>query len=126
MDKNNLLSKLKFYEANAKSAKKKSINPDSSFSTLTDEEILLVLAHRAKKLRIQNGVKQSEFSKSARLSSTTTYSNFEQSGKVSLLNFIKIVRTFGRMKEFESLLKYDLSSIIDGVANGEKVKKRVR
>jgi len=44
-----------------------------SISTLRDEEISLVLAHRAKKLRIENNLKQSEFSKGARLSSPTTY-----------------------------------------------------
>ena len=48
----NLLSKLKSFEQDAKSVKKKNVNIDASFFTLTDEEILLVLAHRAKKLRI--------------------------------------------------------------------------
>jgi len=58
MNSTKLLSKLKSLEQNAKIVKKKSINVDASFSTLTDEEISLVLAHRAKKLRIQNNLKQ--------------------------------------------------------------------
>jgi len=126
MDKSNLLSKLKSLEQNAKKIKKKNINIYASFSTLTDEEISLVLAHRAKKLRIENSLKQSEFSKSASLSSTTTYSNFEQTGKASLINFIKIVRTFGRIQELENLLKSDISTVIDNANSVKKLKKRVR
>ena len=126
MDSNNLLSKLKSYEQEAKSTKKKNINTEASFSTLTDEEISLVLAHRAKKLRIENNLKQKEFSKSANLSSPTTYSNFEQTGKVSLINFIRIVRNFGKTAELEGLLKGNISSVIDNAQNINKPKKRVR
>lgn len=126
MDKNNLLSKLKSFEKDAKTVKKKNININASFSTLTDEEISLVLAHRAKELRIENNLKQSEFSKGAQLSSPTTYSNFEQTGKASLINFIKIVRNFGRMEELENLLKSNISSVIDNAQNTKKPKKRVR
>lgn len=126
MDSNNLLTKLKSFEQDAKNTKKKNINIDASFSTLTDEEISLVLAHRAKRLRLENNIKQSEFNKSADLSSATTYSNFEQTGKASLMNFIKIVRNFGRMKELENLLKSDISSVIDNAQNSNKAKKRVR
>ncbi len=126
MDSNNLLTKLKSFEQNAKTTKKKNINIDATFSTLTDEEISLVLAHRAKKLRIENSLKQSEFSKSANLSSPTTYSNFEQTGKASLINFIKIVRNFGRTSELENLLRSDISSVIDNAQNSNKAKKRVR
>ena len=126
MDNSNLLSKLKAFEQDAKTTKKKNINIDATFSTLTDEEISLVLAHRAKKLRIENNLKQSEFSKSANLSSPTTYSNFEQTGKASLINFIKIVRNFGRMEELENLLKSDILSVIANAQNSNKVKKRVR
>ena len=126
MSNSKLLSKLKAFEQDAKTTKKKNINIDATFSTLTDEEISLVLAHRAKKLRIENNLKQSEFSKGANLSSPTTYSNFEQTGKASLINFIKIVRNFGRMEELESLLKSNVSSIIDNAQNQKKSKKRVR
>lgn len=126
MDENNLLGKLKAYEKDAKKSNKKNINIDASFMTLTDEEIALVLAHRAKRLRIENNFKQSEFSKAANLSSPTTYSNFEQTGKVSLLNFIKIVRSFGRSEELELLLKSNISFIIDSAQNSNGLKQRVR
>ena len=110
----------------AKKSKKKNININASFATLTDEEIALVLAHRAKRLRVENSLKQSEFSKAANLSSPTTYSNFEQTGKVSLINFIKIVRNFGRSEELELLLKSNISSIIDSAQSLKGLKKRVR
>jgi len=121
----NLLSKLKRYEKDAKLVKKSNIDINSTFSTLTDEEVLLVLAHRAKKLRIANNLKQKEFSENAQLSSPTTYSNFEQTGKVSLLNFIKILRAFGRVSELEVLLKSTLSSKIDAISGIQKEKKRI-
>lgn len=126
MQGNKLLSKLKSFEQEAKTTKKKNINSDASFATLTDEEISLVLAHRAKKLRVENKLKQSEFSKGAELSSTTTYSNFEQTGKVSLINFIKIIRNFGRIQDLENLLKSDISTIINNAQNRIKPKQRVR
>ena len=126
MDGSNLLTKLKSFEQDAKTTKKENININAKFSTLTDEEISLVLAHRSKKLRIENNLKQSEFSKRASLSSPTTYSNFEQTGRVSLINFIKIVRTFGRIQELENLLKSDISSVIESVNSVKKLKKRVR
>ncbi|WP_457745541.1 hypothetical protein [Sulfurimonas sp.] len=123
---NNLLSKLKSLQKSAQSTKKKNINAEASFSTLTDEEILLVLAHRAKKLRIANNLKQKEFSENAALSSATTYSNFEQTGKISLLNFIKVMRAFGRVSELEELLKSDIASLIEHAKSRKKEKKRVR
>ncbi|MDQ7043909.1 MAG: hypothetical protein Q9M40_12630 [Sulfurimonas sp.] len=126
MDKSKLLSKLKSFEQDAKTTRKRNINIDATFCTLTDEEISLVLAHRAKRLRLENNIKQQEFSKSAKLSSATTYSNFEQTGKVSLINFIKIVKNFGRVQELESLLKSDIASVINNAQNPKKSKKRVR
>ncbi len=121
-----LLDSLKSIEKKVKDSKRQNINIDSSFNVLTDEEILLVLAHRAKKLRVSENIKQSTFSKKAQLSSPSTYSNFEQTGKVSLLNFIKIVRAFGRLSEVESLLKGSLSKKIDSFENKKSDRKRVR
>ena len=123
---NTLFSKLKKYEKEAKLEKKQNINTEASFSILTDEEILLVLAHRSKKLRIANNIKQKQFSENAHLSSPTTYSNFEQTGKVSLINFIKIMRSFGRLHELESLLKSNLSSKINSLEKKTQERKRVR
>jgi hypothetical protein len=109
-----------------KKKKNTTINNDSSFSILTDDEIALVLAYRAKQLRIQNNMKQKDFSTQANLSSSTTYSNFEQTGKSSLLNFIKIVRAFGRINELESLLKLSVGDKIERMQKSSEIKQRVR
>ena len=110
----------------AKKAQRERISTEANFSLLTDEEIALVLAHRCKKLRIANNQKQRDFSKSANLSSSTTYSNFEQTGKISLLNFIKVFRAFGRVSEIDNLLKTTIKDRIDGVKYPQKEKKRIR
>ncbi|MDF1882983.1 hypothetical protein JHD49_03440 [Sulfurimonas sp. SAG-AH-194-C21] len=77
-------------------------------------------------LQIANNQKQKEFSISANLSSATTYSNFEQTGKISLLNFIKVFRAFGRIAELDNLLKTTIADRIDSVKNSKKEKKRIR
>jgi len=116
-----LLEKLK---QSAKSIKiKDKLNTNSNFNTLTDEEIALVLALRAKKLRVTQNKKQKEFSEESNLSSVTSYSNFEQKGTISLLNFIKIMRNFGRMNELENLLK---STVLQNIEEFENTKMRVR
>lgn len=118
----NLLDKMKEIAKKSKKSLKAKLNPNSPFNTLSDEEILLVLSLRAKKLRIHQNTKQKEFSKKANLSSSSTYSNFEQTGFISLLNFVKIVRTFGRLDELENLLNLTIS---DKIEETKTAKKRV-
>jgi len=118
-----LLEKLKQIQKKIEKSVKKKLNPNSSFATLTDSEIALVLAYRAKNLRISQKIKQSDFSATANLSSTSTYANFEQKGTVSLINFIKIMRNFGRLHELEGLIKPTLSEKIEGIE--EDLRNRV-
>lgn len=101
---NDLLKKLQESKIKAKQRLKNKLNPNSAFGTLTDEEIAMVLALRAKSLRLSQNKKQSDFAKEAELSSPTTYSNYEQKGTISMINFIKVMRTFGRLEELEKLL----------------------
>ncbi|WP_457745156.1 hypothetical protein [Sulfurimonas sp.] len=126
MANNTLLSKLESFAKDAKKTQRENISTEANFSLLTDEEIALVLAHRAKKIRIENNQKQKEFSASANLSSSTTYSNFEQTGRISLLNFIKVFRAFGRLGELDNLLKTTIADKIDSASNPQKEKKRIR
>lgn len=117
-----LLRKLQKAQKNIKKDRKENIN--SSFGTLTDEEIALVLSLRAKELRISQNKKQVEFSNEANLSSPTTYSNFEQKGNISMLNFIKVIRNFGRLDELEKLLLPTPKEMIEKFEKSDK--KRVR
>lgn len=115
-----LLKKLQDAQKTSKKDLKKSINTNSAFGTLTDDEISYVLALRAKKARISSNQTQSEFSKKAKLSSATTYSNFEQNGRISLINFIKVMRSFGRLDELESLLNETVKEKINKFDTKEK------
>ncbi len=101
---NELLKKLQLSQAKVKKKLKSKLNPNSAFGTLTDDEIAMVLAIRAKELRLSQNKKQSDFAKEAQLSSPTTYSNYEQKGAISMINFIKVMRAFGRVEELEKLL----------------------
>ena len=121
---NKLLEKLQKTQKDIINSVKIKLNLNSPFSTLTDAEIALVLAYRAKNLRIAQNTKQSTFSRTAKLSSVSTYANFEQKGTVSLVNFIKIMRNFGRLNELETLLKPTVSETIE--AFDKESKKRVR
>ena len=100
---------------------------NKSFALLSEDEMALVLAHRAKRLRLQKNIKQKELGKMANLSSATTYSNFEQTGKISLINFLKVLRALGRIPEAEELLKLSLSDTINTYEDETLIsKKRVR
>jgi len=119
-----LLKKLQESQKKVSNSLKQKLNINSSFGTLTDEEIALVLSLRAKELRVIQNKKQIEFSNEANLSSPTTYSNFEQKGNISMLNFIKIMRAFGRVEELEKLLLPTPRDMIEKLE--KKSKKRVR
>jgi hypothetical protein len=99
----NLLNKLQQSQKKIKKDLKQNLNINSSFGTLTDEEIALVLALRSKNMRKLQKLKQKDFANQINLSSPTTYSNFEQKGTISLLNFIKVIRGFGKLNELEQL-----------------------
>lgn len=112
---NDLLKKLQASSAKVKKKLKNKLSPNSVFGTLTDEEIAMVLALRAKNLRLSQNKKQSDFAKEAQLSSATTYSNYEQKGTISMINFIKVMRTFGRLEELEKLLLPTTKEKIDKI-----------
>ena len=121
---NNLLDKLKQSQKKIKKDIKQNLNISSSFGTLTDEEIAMVLALRAKNTRINQNIKQKEFAKQINLSSSTTYSNFEQKGTISLLNFIKVIRGFGKLNELENLLNLSIDDKIKEFK--QNIKSRVK
>ncbi len=119
---NELLKKLQDSQIKIKQKLKNNLNINSAFGTLTDEEIAIVLALRAKKLRLLQNKKQSDFAKEAELSSPTTYSNYEQKGTISMINFIKVMRTFGRLEELEKFLLPTIKDKIEKIER-QRVKK---
>lgn len=118
---NSLLTKLQNAQKKVKKKLKNKLSPNNAFGTLTDNEIAIVLALRAKELRLSQNKKQSDFAKEAGLSSPTTYSNYEQKGAISMINFIKVMRAFGRLEELEKLLHLTTKEKIEKIE-----KKRVK
>lgn len=102
------------------------LNQEKSFVLLSNEEVSLVFAHRAKALRIQLDKKQTDIAKVANLTKDI-YPKFEQSGKVTLVNFIKIMRGLGRLGDLENILKRTLEQTVDIYKDKHALtKKRVR
>lgn len=126
----NIFEQLEKGKEALKADRKKKITDDvqnKSFVLLSEDEIALVLAHRAKRLRLKQNIKQKELGAKANLSSATTYSNFEQTGKISLINFLKVIRALGRITEMENILKLTISDEIEGFEDDKLLKrKRVR
>ncbi|MDX4067478.1 hypothetical protein Q6A87_06400 [Aliarcobacter skirrowii] len=60
---NELLKKLQDSQIKVKQKLKNNLNINSAFGTLTNEEIAMVLALRAKKLHLYQNKKQSDFAK---------------------------------------------------------------
>ena len=119
-----LLNKMKLSLKKIK--KKDNINILSNFETLTNDEIAMVLALRAKRLRLKQELSQKKFSENLELSSATTYCNFEQKGTISLINFIKIIREFGLLEELEEIFKpKDLKDILEIHEKKDSNNKRV-
>ncbi len=88
------------------------VDPDTSnFMLLTDEEIALILARRAKRLRIETHKRQSDIADKASMP-VSSYSVFEREGKISLASFVAIVRALGRIDELEGILSGTLSERI--------------
>jgi DNA-binding XRE family transcriptional regulator len=104
------------------------VDPDTSnFMLLTDDEIAMVLAQRAKRLRIESNKRQSDLASKADMP-ISTYSLFEREGKTSLSSFVAIVRALGRINELEEILSSTVSDRIKKMEkkSSEKPVKRVR
>jgi hypothetical protein len=81
-----------------------------------------VLGKRAERLRFKQAKKQSDFDMPQ-----STYSKFANSGQISLVGFIKVMRALGRYDELDALLKPTVAEEIAGFKDdGKAVKKRVR
>ena len=110
----------------AQAAKKKKpydyLSADSDIKLLTDEEIAAVLGKRSERLRKKLKIKQADTNLAQ-----TTYSKFANTGEISLVRFIKVLRALGRVDELNMLLKLSVVDEIAALKNREEdEKKRVR
>ena len=74
------------------------------YSLYTPEEISQILAARLKELRLVKRWKRGTLAERSGVSESSL-KRFEQTGKVSMENFLKLVMTLGRLDEIETLLR---------------------
>ena len=94
------------------------------FSLKTPEETLLDLSSKFKRIRLTKKWKRSTLSKRSGVTESTLR-RFEQTGEVSMKNFLKLIHATGRLDEMEALLNPPVAtSIKDLVKKEQKIPKR--
>ena len=94
------------------------------YNLKTPKEAALVLSERAKELRLSRNWKRSTLSKRSGVS-ISSLRRFEQKAQISLDNLLKIMSTFGRTDEIDTLLLPPAIQSIDDL-DKKKTKKRKR
>ncbi len=118
--KKSLSTRLAAFKQSDKKPKLEHINASTTNLLMcTDDEVALIFALRAKKLRMDQNKRQSEVAALGNFP-TSAYSAFERTGKISLLSFIKTVRALGRLDEFSTLLTETISDKIEAYENESK------
>lgn len=95
---------------------------------LTEDEIAKDLSDQAKRLRLKKNMTQKDFAVKAGIA-YMTYCKFEQTGKISLIGFLKVLRHLGRLKEMSTVLEIgDIESVglKEYYQENKEKKKRVR
>lgn len=134
IDASVLLKKLKAFKKESKPTPTRKtiskaipiVNTNSPFALLTDKEITMVLAKRARDTRVRQGKTQADVASGANITSKSTYTNFEQNGTISLENFVKVVRSLGKLEHLEEILKESLADKLSDFESGKSKKKNVR
>ncbi len=94
------------------------------FSIKTPEETLLDLSHKFKQIRLTKKWKRSTLSKRSGVTESSLR-RFEQTGEVSMKNFLKLIHVMDRLDEMEALLNPPVAmSIKDLVKKEQKTPKR--
>lgn len=88
---------------------------EMKFGIKTTPEIAQALAGRVKRLRLQRKWKRSTFAERSGVSESSLR-RFEQSSKISLENFLKLLSALGRLGEMDELLKPPTIQSIDDLA----------
>ena len=90
----------------------------------SDSEIATLLSTRIKKERIIQNIKQKELADKADVS-IDILRNFEQKGKITLVNLISILRALGKTSLFEELFDFEKARIeYDASLYNEKLKEK--
>ena len=94
-----------------------------NLSLMTDKEILAILSAKAKSLRLQKNLRQSDLARKSGLS-LPTIRVFEKTGLISFANLIKITRALGVIETlcalFPPLPMMDIEQMIAAEHNQKK------
>ncbi|MFA7171679.1 MAG: helix-turn-helix transcriptional regulator [Candidatus Paceibacterota bacterium] len=95
-----------------------------NFTFKTPEETSKDLSNRLKDLRLIKKWKRSTLAKRSGVTESSLR-RFEQTGKISMENFLKLVHALGRLDEIESLLKPPKAQSIEDLKRNEiQISKR--
>ena len=95
---------------------------DFNFSSA--EEISLVLAQRLKRLRIQKEIAQAEMAQRMGVS-RSTLNTLENTGRGSVIAWIKLVQCLGQEGQLQPLFKPVITSIADMAQQQKPIRQRV-
>jgi len=97
-----------------------------NLTLMTDKEILIEIAARAKKVRIAHDLRQSDLSEKSAVP-LSSIRVFERSGKISMVYLIKILRALSLIEELDNLFQSpqidDLKTVLK---QKNETRKRVR
>ncbi len=88
------------------------------FFLKTPQEISINLAKRLRDLRLLKKWKRSTLAKRSGVTESSLR-RFEQTGKVSMENFLKLVQALGRLDELDTLLQPPKAQSIDELKKSE-------
>ncbi len=97
----------------------------SRYSLRTPEQVSAALAARAKELRLAKGWKQVTLAERSGVS-LASLRRFEESGRASLRNLLKLAFALGRLDDFDTLLQQPRASTMAELEAGEKRRTRKR
>lgn len=94
-----------------------------SFTLITPEEISLDLAQRVKELRLAKKWKQETLAQRSGVSKGSL-KRFEQTGKISMDSFLKLVFALGRLDELDAILQPPKATSIKELQSQERTMPR--
>ena len=93
---------------------------------MTDNEILLLIASRAREVRIARELRQSDLSQRSAVP-LSTIRVFERSGVISFVNLVKLLRALSIVEELDALFKKpEITDLKLAIKEKKTDRKRVR
>ncbi|WP_462326057.1 helix-turn-helix domain-containing protein [Desulfoplanes sp.] len=94
-----------------------------SFTLITPEEVAVELARRVRELRLAKKWKQKTLAQRSGVSEGSL-KRFEQTGKISMSGFLKLVFTLGRLDEVSEILKPPRANSIKELQNLDRTRPK--